>query len=238
MKSPAHPEAPQAGRACFVSWSGGKDSCLALWRAIRAGHKPRLLFTMFIEGGERSHSHGLRKEIISAQAAALGLSPVFRAATWAEYEAQFADGLREIAQAGVTLGIFGDIDIDAHRQWVERLCAAAGVEACEPLWRADRGSLLSEFIAAGFRATIVAVKDGTLSRNFLGRVLDAPLVAELCAAGIDPSGERGEYHTVVTAGPAFTHALSLRPLGSVLRDGYWFLDLAIDPSSRPPTGAP
>ena len=230
MEPSNNPTPQQPARPCFVSWSGGKDSCLALYQAMRAGAKPQLLFTMLTEGGDRSHSHGLRKDIISAQAALLGLSPLFRAATWPDYEAQFADGLRQIAQAGVTLGVFGDIDIDPHRQWVERICAGAGITPSEPLWQADRREILCEFIEAGFKATIVAVKDGVLTPAVLGRTLDMPLVSEFERAGVDPSGERGEYHTVVTAGPLFARPLHLRPLTRVLRDGYWFLDLALPPS--------
>jgi uncharacterized protein (TIGR00290 family) len=211
----------------FASWSGGKDSCLAMHRAIRAGVKPACLFTMFTEGGQRSHSHGLLKEVILAQAAAMGLRAVSRAASWADYETAFIDGLTELRAAGSAVGVFGDIDLQHHLEWVQRVCRTAGVTAYEPLWQGVRRELLAEFMAAGFQATLVAVKGELLGPEFLGRTLDMELVGELESLGVDASGEKGEYHTVVTDGPTFSAPLKLERKGNVLRDGYWFLDVAV-----------
>ncbi len=122
-------------------------------------------------------------------------------------------------------GVFGDIDLEDHRAWVERVCARAGLKAWEPLWGEARRDLLKEFMSVGFRATVVSLKEGLLSPDLLGRQLDWDLVAEFEAAGIDASGEKGEYHTVVVGGPPFSRAVAIEPKGRVLRDGYWFLDL-------------
>jgi diphthine-ammonia ligase len=215
------------GNRFFVSWSGGKDSCLAFHRAVALGGTPAFLFTMLTEGAARSRSHGLAREVILAQAAALRVPVVFRAASWQDYESAFIDGLVEIRGRGVSLGVFGDIDLDPHLAWVRRVCAVAGAVPCEPLWKCARPGLLDEFISAGFKATIVSVKDALLSSDFLGRTLDRDLVREFTALGIDPSGEKGEYHTVVTDGPLFSAPVPLRPKEKVLRDGYWFLDLEL-----------
>ena len=211
--------------AFFCSWSGGKDSCLALHRMLVAGHRPRRLLTMLDESGARSHSHGLRPEVRRAQAGALGLPITFRSASWEDYETRFLDALAELKRAGLSAGVFGDIDVDAHRRWVERVSAEAGTTAHEPLWKCARRALLAEFLAAGFAARIVVVKESALDESFLGRTLDAGLVAEFEARGIDPSGENGEYHTVVTDGPVFSRPLGAAERGRACHDGYAFLDL-------------
>jgi len=160
----------------FASWSGGKDSCLALHRAMRAGGRPERLLTMLVEEGNRSHSHGLSLEVLRAQAAALGVPITFRATTWGDYERHFIGALKEFRAAGIEAGVFGDIDIGAHREWVERVCDEAGLAACEPLWRAERRALLEEFMDAGFVARVVMVRGGALGPDFLGRTLDRALV--------------------------------------------------------------
>lgn len=218
-------ESPPAGAPFFVSWSGGKDSCLALHRAVKAGGVPMSLLTMLVEGGERSHSHGLTREMVEAQAAALGLPLVRREATWPGYEAAFSDAVQELKRSGARGGVFGDIDLAHHREWVERVCAQAGLDAWEPLWGGARRELLGEFIREGFMAIVVSVKDDLLSSDLLGRTLDWDLVAELEAAGVDASGEKGEYHTLVTGGPLFSAPLAVEAKGRVLRSGYWFLDV-------------
>jgi uncharacterized protein (TIGR00290 family) len=182
---------------------------------------------MLTESSQRSHSHGLAKEVILAQAASLRVPVIFRSASWNDYESSFINGLEELHSSGTALGVFGDIDMDHHLAWVQRVCAVADVTPFEPLWKSPRRPLLDEFISAGFRATIVSLKAELLSPDLLGRTLDAALVEELAALGVDPSGEKGEYHTVVTDGPLFSTPLRLQPGQKLLRDGYWFLDLSI-----------
>lgn len=222
------------GRSFFASWSGSKDSCLALYRAIRAEAKPAFLFTMLTEDGDRSHSHGLAREVILAQASALQIPVIFRIASWQDYEAAFLDGLKELNSAGATVGVFGDIDIDQHLQWVKRGCATAGVMPHEPLWQGSRRELLAEFLSADFEAVVVSVKDDRLPKDVLGRVLDWRLIEGFEAAKVDVSGENGEYHTVVTDGPIFSQRLQLERKEAVLRSSHWFLDLGLadDPQSR------
>lgn len=220
------------GLPVLCSWSGGKDSALALHEAMRAGAEPRLLVSMMIESGERSRSHGLSRELLLAQAEALGLPVRFGAASWDSYE----DELRRVIAVGAAehdalAGIFGDIDIESHRAWVERVAGEAGVRAVLPLWQRDRRQLMDALLAAGFEAVIVAVRDGTLSPDFLGRTIDPPLVEEIVAAGADAAGENGEYHSVVVGGPIFRRRLQLEVGERSLRDGVWFVDLhALAPS--------
>jgi diphthine-ammonia ligase len=210
--------------SAVCSWSGGKDSALALQLATDSGAQPSVLLTMLTEDGERSRSHGLPRAVLEAQADALGLPLVVAAATWDAYTDTFVETLRTLQ---VAEGIFGDIDIDEHRLWVERTCAAAGVVVRHPLWQRPRRDLLAELQARGFRATIVAVRDGVLDPVLLGRELDEQLADEIEAAGADACGEGGEYHTVVTDGPGFAAQLELVHGERVLRSGCWFLDVAL-----------
>jgi len=196
---------------------------------MKKGSTPTFLFTMLDEGGERSHSHGLKREVLCAQAQSLGMPIIFRAASWDDYETAFLDGLSEIRAANVSAGVFGDIDLDDHRRWVERVCGSMGMAAEEPLWKGRRRDLLREFMASGFQATIVAVKDGVISPDYLGRVLDMRVVQEFEYLGIDPSGEAGEYHTVVTDGPLFREPVAICPVARTLKDGYWFLTVNVSP---------
>ena len=214
-----------SNRPFFCSWSGGKDSCLALHHAVRQGGKPRRLLTMLTEDGEHSRSHGLPRALLEAQARSLGVPIVFRAASWEDYEAVFVDALRELRADGIEAGVFGDIDLDPHREWVERVCGLADILPVHPLWQRERRGLLAEFIALGFQATIVVLNEDKLARRFLGKAIDAETVAELEEAGVDAAGEQGEYHTVVTAGPLFSTAIPLEIRGRIQREGYWFLEV-------------
>jgi uncharacterized protein (TIGR00290 family) len=217
-----------SGEPVFCSWSGGKDSAFALHAAARAGAEPRLLLSMMVEGGGRSRSHGLAREVLSAQATALGLPIRFGAASWDGYEAEFSRLLAaETGGAGTAVGVFGDIDLQEHRDWVERVCDRAGVGACLPLWQRDRRAFMAELLEAGFEAVIVAVRDGVLPAELLGRTIDAELVAVIEREGADAAGENGEYHSLVVAGPLFERRLEVELGERLLRDGVWFVDVAV-----------
>jgi uncharacterized protein (TIGR00290 family) len=216
------------GVPVFCSWSGGKDSAFALHEAVAAGAEPRQLISMMVEGGERSRSHGLSREVLAAQVAAVGLPIEFGAASWSGYEAELLRVLEGVVrEGGPSVGVFGDIDMEDHREWVERVAGLAGAEACLPLWQRPRRRLMEEVLAAGFEAVIVAVRDGVLPPELLGRTIDAPLVAEIERLGADAAGENGEFHTLVVDGPLFEHRLEVEPGESSLRDGVWFTDLRL-----------
>ncbi|MFP4226363.1 MAG: diphthine--ammonia ligase [Desulfobacterales bacterium] len=219
-------------RPFFCSWSGGKDSCLALYHAIQNGGIPRALFTMMTEPGDRSRSHGLPAKLINCQAASLDIPQIMRGAAWETYEAVFLDKMRELKDDGIECGVFGDIDLAGHLEWVERVCQSAGIRPYEPLWQRERKGLLQEFLDLGFKAMIVSVKDDLLSRDFLGRILDAQVIAEMENIGIDASGEEGEYHTVVVDGPIFKCPLHLNQKEKVPISGYCFLDVAVNGSHQ------
>jgi uncharacterized protein (TIGR00290 family) len=189
------------------------------------GAEPGLLLTMLTEGGERSRSHGIRRELLEQQAAAVGVPFAFASATWPDYEAAFLELSRQAVAAGLRVGVFGDIDIQRHRDWVESICSAAGSTAYLPLWRRDRSSLMRDLLEAGFRAVLVGVKDGSLPSTLLGETIDHAMLRTFERAGVDLAGENGEYHTFVVDGPILRRPVEVEPGEVVLRDGVWFVDL-------------
>ncbi len=216
---------PARNTRFFCSWSGGKDSCLALHRACESGAKPAYLLTMLCEDGIRSRSHGLRREMLEAQASSMGTPLLTRCAAWSEYEPVFIDALRGMRKEGVETGVFGDIDFPPHLEWEEKICAEAGMVPCLPLWKCSRLELLDEFLLLGYKAVIVTVKQDLLGREFLGQTIDREIIRKFQEAGIDPCGENGEYHTLVVDGPLFTRPLAFRP-GTIAADsGYCMLDI-------------
>jgi diphthine-ammonia ligase len=220
-------------RPFFCSWSGGKDSSLALHHAIRDGGEPRYLLTMMSEDGHGSRSHGLPRSLLEEQARLIGIPIIFRSASWAEYENVFSAALEEFRAEAVADGVFGDIDIPDHRDWCLRICGAHGIRVRHPLWQRSRRELLEEFIALGFKATIIVTQARIMGPEWLGRAIDARAISEMEKLGIDPSGETGEYHTVVTEGPIFHSRIALVTGEPVLHDGYWFLKVSAASPENP-----
>jgi diphthine-ammonia ligase len=193
----------------FFSWSGGKDSMLALHRALDAGYRVEALLAMFDESGERSRSHALPPALMQAQADALGLPLVMRRAAWSDYEAVFVDQLQSFAAQGLTHGLFGDIDVQAHRDWEVEVCTTAGLQAALPLWQEERSALAGELLRLGYRARVVCVDARWLGARHCGLEYDAAFIADL-PANVDVCGENGEFHTFVFDGPRFAHAVAHR----------------------------
>jgi len=210
-----------------VSWSGGKDSYLAFHRGAE-GLNVCALLTMFTEDGTRSRSHGLRPEVLARQASLLGLPLVSGRASWSTYEEEFKRVLRALARDGFSHVIFGDIFLDQHKAWVERVCNESGLEAVEPLWGAQTPELLREFLATGADARIVATNALLLDQKWLGRRLAEDMLPVLASLGVDACGERGEYHTLVFASPRMKAPLHLREAGRLAHNGYWMLDLELE----------
>jgi uncharacterized protein (TIGR00290 family) len=186
----------------LCSFSGGKDSCLALWRAQQQGLDVRTLLVMFEESGERSRSHAIPLALIERQAHALEMSLVTGNASWKSYEQVFIATLERLRADGHETAVFGDIDLQPHRDWEEKVCAAADIRPVLPLWQQDRRALAQEVLAAGFRAVVVCVDSRYLTDEFCGREYDAAFLAEL-PPNVDACGENGEFHTFVYDGPNF-----------------------------------
>ncbi|MCD6511620.1 MAG: diphthine--ammonia ligase [Thaumarchaeota archaeon] len=192
-----------------VSWSGGKDSCLSLYRALNIGLEPVCLLNIATEAGDGFRVHGLDPGIIADQARALKLPMVQRKASWEDYERVFKESVEEVKEGlGIEGMVFGDIFLEEHREWTLRVCRELGIEAISPLYGEDEKELIMEFLDAGFKAVIVCVKVDGLSK-LLGRVLDLEVVKDLEEAGVDLCGEYGEYHTLVLDGPIFEKRIEI-----------------------------
>lgn len=190
---------------CAISWSAGKDSWLALTRAREQGLAVTTFVTMCDADGT-SKSHALPPELIAAQVRALGGEPMSVRVPPGEYAARFDATLRALAGTGHTHMIFGDIDLQPHRDWLVPACERAGLVPLWPLWGESRAALARELVARGVQARVVCVDTRWLAASFCGAAFDAGFLARL-PAGVCPCGEDGEFHTVVTGGPGFAAPL-------------------------------
>jgi diphthine-ammonia ligase len=206
----------------FVSWSGGKDCSFACLKAMAGGHEVRYLLNMVTEDGKRSWTHGQRAEVVQAQAEAMGIPLIQQRATMATYEHEFEEALRNMKQQGIQGGIFGDIDIKEHREWVERVCREAVMSAFLPHWGENQEKLLGDFAASGLEAIMVVTKADLLGEEWLGRKIDYNFIRDLNelrkTKDITPCGEAGEYHTLVFDGPIFKKRLEITGSRKVLRE--------------------
>lgn len=199
---------PPAHRAA-ISWSAGKDSCLALLRAREAGLEVQGFLTMLDTEG-LSKSHLLPRALVEAQVQALGGQWWPKIVGPGDYGSGFAAQLAALRAADHTHMVFGDIDLQAHRDWLEPACERAGLVAVFPLWGEARAAIAQEVIARGIRARLVCVDTRGLDASFCGREYDAALLDAL-PPGVCPCGEGGEFHTFVWGGPGFAQPLAIGP---------------------------
>lgn len=213
----------------FASWSGGKDCCFACYKASESGYDVKYLLNMAYDNEERSRTHGLTTSILEAQSEAMGIPLLSKKTKDDTYEEEFKKAIAMLKGEGVEGGVFGDMDVEQHREWVTRVCNESGVNCHLPLWGAKQRELLKEFIQTGFKAIIVCVKEAKLGQEYIGRMVDMEFYDELCSKekekDITVCGEAGEYHTLVVDGPNFIKSLDIVESGKIYKDGYWFLDI-------------
>ena len=213
----------------FTSWSGGKDSCFACYRATINGLKVRYLANMITDDGKRSWSHGQSPELLQAQSQAIGIPLVQHRTTREDYEAEFKNMLRTFKEEGIDGGVFGDIDFNEHREWIERVCQAVDITPHLPLWGESQDKILRDFINLGFETIIVVTKPDLLGEEWLGRKVDLDFLKHLDklreTKDITPCGESGEYHTFVIDGPLFKQRIEITETKKVFRDERWFLEI-------------
>ena len=209
------------------SWSGGKDSCFALMKQIEQGDQIKVVMNVMDEKKEFSKSHGLTQEILRAQAKALGVPIQIASASWSTYEENFIKNLKAIKTEYQIEGmVYGDIDIQKHRDWEEKVSAAADLQAFLPLWQGNRKHLVESMIDAGIRAMIVSCNH-TLGLDFLGKEITHDLIPKLEDAGVDICGENGEYHTLVFDCPLFKESIQVVQGEKVKTDNYCFIETRI-----------
>lgn len=213
----------------FISWSSGKDSAYALHEARRMGVADIVgaLTTLNEEYG-RVAMHGVRESLLDRQIEALGL-PALKVmlpnpCSNEIYQERIAQACEQLRSQGVRHLVFGDLFLEDIRAYREKQLAALGVTPLFPLWRRDTAALAREMIASGLVAHLVCVDPRRLGREFAGRQFDLNLLRAL-PADVDPCGEHGEFHTVVSAGPMFAGPIDVTVGAVVERDGFVFADV-------------
>ena len=211
----------------FVSWSGGKETSLACYKTMQNGPvEIGYLLNMTSQDGKYSRSHGVNSAFLKAQSNAIGIPIIQKKTTWDSYEEVFKRAVLDLKKEGIDTGIFGDIDLQEHRDWVERICRDVGIRPLLPLWKEKRKKLLKHFIDLGFKAIIIATGASSLGKEWLGRKIDSEFIKGLQSYdSIDLCGEKGEYHTFVYDGPIFRKSVEFTFGERILKDEHWFLEL-------------
>lgn len=214
----------------IASWSSGKDSCLALFKAIEQGLKIKYLLNFISRDSKRGCFHGIEGKLIQAQADCIGM-PVVQKETTADmkkYEDEFKEAVCELKKEGINNMVFGDIFLLDHVNWVERVCGEIGITPIEPLWNRSPLDIVNEFIDLGFKAIVVSAQADKLDSSFIGKEVTKDLVKEFILRNVCPCGENGEFHTFVVDGPIFKKRIEITKSEPILKEGFWkhwFLDI-------------
>jgi len=212
----------------FVCWSGGKDSALACYKTMgNSKFKVSYLLSMISEDNITSRAHGIKVRLLRLQADMMGVKFVQRATSWKDYEEKFKELLLKLKDEDIRGGIFGDISIREHREWVKKVCSEVKIEPIFPLWKRPEESLLKEFVRKRFKAVIVAIKADTIDKEWLGKTIDYEFIKDLKSNknNIDLCGEHGEYHTFVYDGPLFRRPIKFKIGRKILKDNRLFLEI-------------
>ena len=212
-----------------TSWSGGKESCFACYKAMQKGFEVFHLLNFISLDTGRCMGHGLDSKLIHAQSQATEIPIIQKMVTWDTYEEGFKDATRELKKEGLEGVVFGDVDIQEHKDWVNRVCKELNIEPIEPLWGADPEKILKEFINEGFEAIVVGAKADLFGKEWLGRTIDENFMVELKRlkekSEFHILGEAGEYHTFVTNGPIFRRKIIVSKTTRLLTNGRWSLKI-------------
>ncbi len=213
----------------LLSWSGGKDSAMALYEIQRAQKYEILsLLTTVTEDYNRISMHGVRSTLLQQQAQSLGLPLerifISKNASIEEYESKMEITLTKFQQDGVSSVVFGDIFLEGIRKYREEKLSQIGMTGLFPLWKRESADLAQAFIGLGFKAIVTCVDPKVLDKAFIGRLIDERFLAEL-PVNVDPSGENGEFHSFIFEGPIFKGRIPYIIGKVVLRGSFYFCDL-------------
>lgn len=217
----------------YMNWSGGKDSSLCLHRVLEEGlYEVETLLTNVNAIQNRISMHGVRRELLEAQAASIGLPlqtlELGEQPGMEEYEQATREKVAALKEQGCTHALFGDIFLEDLRRYREEKLESQGMHSIFPLWKISTAELIEEFLEKGFKAIVVCVNSRILDKSFCGRLIDASFIRDL-PENADPCGENGEYHSFVFEGPVFRYAIPFQKGEIVYREymseGFYFCDL-------------
>lgn len=210
----------------FSSWSGGKDSVFACYKALKQGVEIACLLNAVRKRYGRVAFHGVRRELIELQAEAIGIPLHQFMVNRDNYEEKYKKAVQELKAKGVKRGVFGDIFLQDGRKWVENVCREMKIKPTFPLWEIGTEALIRSFIEANFEAYVVSTQANLLGKEWIGRRIDKSFVRDLKKLkNVDICGENGEFHTLVVDGPIFKRRIKLTKTRKVFIRGYWFLDI-------------
>jgi uncharacterized protein (TIGR00290 family) len=196
------------GKNFIASYSGGKDSTLAIYRAIKSGMNPLELVTTYNTSMAQSWFHKIPDTLLCKVSYEIGIPISLIQTPGEKYTENFENKLREAKGRGAQVCVFGDIDLEEHLEWCTKRCKAVGLDAFFPLWKEERKKLVYEFIDYGFKTMITVVDTKRLPEKFLGRILSRETADEIESYGADICGENGEFHTFAFDGPLFKNPVN------------------------------
>lgn len=225
----------------IICWSGGKDSSLALYKVLNEGKYDIVaLLTTLNENHRRISMHGIREELLDAQAESIGIpceKVWVKEGTNEEYEQRMGEKMQQFKDQGITHVIFGDIFLEDLRAYRENNLNKIGLKAVFPLWKNDTNKLVKEFLDVGFKTITCCISTKYLDENAVGVNINHEFIQNL-PDNVDPCGENGEFHTFCYAGPIFKKDVhiekgekvfkSVIELGGEGKDGFWFIDLKLN----------
>ncbi len=214
----------------LFSWSGGKESALALYEIQKAGrYEVNALLTTVTEDYDRVSMHGVRRVLLEQQAESIGyplekllISPN---ASDEEYESKMREILTKYLATGVSSVVFGDVRLEDVRKYREENLSKIRMKGIFPIWKRDTIELAHAFLKLGFKAVVTCVDSNVLDKGFAGRIYDEQFLSEL-PDSVDPCGENGEFHSFVYDGPIFRERIPYKIGETVLRGNrFYFCDL-------------
>ena len=209
------------GRTSVASWSGGKDSCLALYKALKDGYEVKKLINFISRDLNRCCFHGVTPDIIKLQGELTGI-PVLQPKVTDDmenYEREFKEGAKAVK--GIDSMIFGDIYLQEHLDWIVRVCKDMNISPVEPLWGMEAETIAKEFVELGFKTIIISAQAGKIGKEFVGREFDKKMIEEFKKLGVCPCGENGEFHTLVIDGPLFKQPIKIKKAETLFKKGFW-----------------
>jgi len=207
-----------------ISWTGGKDGCYSCYKAMAEGF--RVTHLLHFTNIGKQGSHDINPEIIRAQSRVMRIPLIQR--NFFSYEEEFKKVIQDLRAKEIRIdgAVFGHIE--THDRLVNRICHDLDIRLLLPLWKQDSGKIITEIIDAGFEVIIVSARDRLMGKEWLGRRIDREFINDLRTLNpsIDPCGENGEFHTLVTDGPIFKKKIVITESRPVLREGYWMQDIS------------